>query len=149
MHMPNETISNSDVKTAEPVSAPLVIPAKESGSLSISHLISFCAIGLGICFFLPWFSFLFVKPSGFDFAKDGGVYLLLWILPFFCVLTFFAGVTKTSQRNAAIFTGILPFVILGIGCTNLGADLLKALEIGGYGGLGFGLALIVLPCLEP
>jgi hypothetical protein len=140
--MPDETIIKTETQSSE---IPTATPSGQSVSLNVSHVLGFCAIGLGICFFLPWFSILFVKPTGFDFAKEGGVYLLLWMLPIFCVLTFFAGVTKTSQKNAAIFTGILPFVILAIGCVNLGSDLLKALEIGAYAGLGLGLALIVLP----
>jgi hypothetical protein len=138
--MPEDTITETASKSSDTPTS----NAGQSVSLNASHVLGFCAIGLGICFFLPWFNIIFAKPSGFDFAKEGGVYLLLWLLPFFCILTVFAGVTNTSQQNAAVFTGIMPFVILGIGCFNFGADLLKALEFGGYAGLGLGLALIVL-----
>jgi hypothetical protein len=142
MNMPDETITKTVAESSE--KPPVASSDGQSVSLNISHVLGFCALGLGICFFLPWFNMLFARPSGYDLTKAGDAYLLLWMLPLFCVLTFFAGVTKTSQKNAAYFTGILPFAIVTVGCFNLGTDLLKALEFGGYASLGFGLALIVL-----
>ena len=118
----------------------------QSVSINVSHLIGFCALGLLGCFFLPWVTLVFRKVSGFDFTKLGGIYLSLWSIPFFCVLTFFAGITKTSQRNASIFTGILTFGAFGLGVADVGADIFKILEFGGYGSLLLAFLLLALPC---
>jgi hypothetical protein len=117
----------------------------QSVSLNLSHVVGFCALALLGCFFLPWLQILFARPSGFNFAQEGGKYLLLWSIPVFCVLTFFAGITKTSQRAAAQFTGMLPFCFLGVGLYSEGADLMKVLTIGAYASLVLGLLLILLP----
>lgn len=139
-------MTDENIITTESKSNPSLTQAS-SGSISanVSHLIGFCALGLLGCFFLPWITMLFSKVSGFAFTKIGGFYLSLWAIPFFCVLTFFAGITKTSQKNAAVFTGILPFAALGLGLAEAGSGIFKALEIGGYGSLILGLLLLVLP----
>ena len=113
----------------------------QSVSLNLSQAVSLCAVGLLICFFLPWISFFLGKPSGLDFAKEGGRWLLLWSIPIFCVLTIFAGITKRSQKIVAQFTGALPFFVLGFGLYHEGKDLLRVLEIGAYAGLALGLVL--------
>lgn len=140
--MPNDvpTAASEGAQTNESQAA-----INQNVSFNLSHLVGFCALGLLACFFLPWISFLFGKVSGFDFTKSGGLYLSLWAIPVFCILTFFAGVTKTSQQNAAIFTGLLPFVALAVGLADIGPELFKVLEIGGYGSLIFGLLLVILP----
>ena len=86
-----------------------------NGYWNLSHVVSICAGGLLISFFLPWITFLFGKPSGLDFAKEGGKFLFLWSIPIFSALTIFAGVTKQSQKIIAQLTGALPFAVLGFG----------------------------------
>lgn len=117
----------------------------QSPSLPISQLISLCAAGLFVSFFLPWLHVLFARPSGFDFAKEGGKLLLLWAIPIFCALTIFAGITKRSQKIVAQLTGALPFFVLGFGLYKEGKDLLRVLDNGAYVGLALGLVMFLLP----
>ena len=125
----------------------------KSVSLNTSQLISACAVGLIICFFLPWISFLFWgKPSGFELAKEGAktkgdavAFAFLWAIPFFSLVTFLAGMVKQSQKNIAQFTGAFPFAALAYGLYYVGSDLMKILEFGAYISLLLGLVLFILP----
>ncbi len=114
-----------------------------SATLSKSQAITICAVGLLICFFLPWISFL-GSASGFDLTKVGGKSLLLWSLPIFSALTILAGMTKNRSKSLAQFTGALPFFVLAYGLYNVGSDLIRILAIGGYLSLILGLALFIL-----
>jgi hypothetical protein len=113
--------------------------------LTRSHLVSFCAAGLFICFFLPWISFWLGKPSGYDFAKGGGNAPLLWAIPILSAVTVFAGLAKKGAKLMGYITGVMPFVVLGYSLYHEGSDLLRALAIGAYLGLTLGLVLIILP----
>ena len=115
-------------------------------SLNRSQLMSICALGLAICFFLPWLNLFFGKPSGFDIAKqEGGKALLLWSVPIFSALTIFANLTGRNQKIVAQLTGALPFIILAYALSQGGRDVLRLLEVGAYVSLVIGLALFVLP----
>ncbi len=116
-----------------------------SVSLNMSHAISLCAAGLLICFFLPWIAIFMARPSGFAFAKEGGNFWLLWSIPIFSVLTIIAGITKSSQKVIAQFTGAVPFFVLSYALYHNGKDLMHALDTGAYGSLVLGLALFILP----
>ncbi len=116
----------------------------QSTSLNVSQAVNVCAAGLLGCFFLPWINFFLGKPSGLDFAKEGGKFLLFWAIPIFCVLTIIAGITKQSQKIIARTTGELPFLILGYGLYQMGKDVLQIIEIGGWACLALGLVLFLL-----
>ena len=118
---------------------------QSSVTLEVPHLIGLCAIGLLIAFFLPWINLAFIKPSGFELAKQGGKYLLLWVIPAFSALTFFAGIAREGLKGAAQLTGLLPFLFLMVGIYTDGTDILKTLDYGGYTSLAAGLGLIILP----
>lgn len=143
MVMPDEIIMSSESKSPE--AASISATGNESVSFSVSHAVALCAAGLLVCFFLPWVNILIGKLSGFDFAKDSSQYYFLWLLPFCCVVTFLAAISKNPIRVVAQITGCLPFAILGYGLSQVGADLLKLLEIGAYFGFALGLALLILP----
>ncbi len=143
--MPEEKKSDSNIDATHNRPLTAAITETQSVSLNKSHLVTFCAAGLLVCFFLPWINLLFCKPTGLDFAKDGGKGLLLWAIPIFSALTIVAGVTKRSQKHVAQFAGLLPFFALGFGLYNSGTDLMHILEVGAYGSLALGLLLIILP----
>jgi hypothetical protein len=133
--------------TKDPASGqPIKGPGNENQSVSIntSQLVGLCAAGLAVCFFLPWIQILFGKPSGFDFAKQGEEYLLLWSIPILSAITVIAGMAKLSQKVVAQMTGAVPFIVLGIGLYHIGKDLLKVLEIGAYAGLALGLVMFII-----
>ena len=125
----------------------------QSVSINTSQLVSICAVGLIICFFLPWISFFFWgKPSGFDLAKLGAkaegnavALVFLWAIPFFSLVTVLAGMVKQSQKNIAQFTGVLPCAALAYALFYHGSDLMKILEFGAYISLFLGLVLFILP----
>lgn len=114
---------------------------QRTGSKGFLPLLS---AGLFVCFFLPWMRiFIFGKPSGFDSAKEGGAYSLLWALPIFSAITIIAGLAKSGQQLAGVITGVLPFIVLGVGLYHIGPDLFSVLEIGAWAGLALGLATII------
>jgi hypothetical protein len=130
--------------TPKTESAP-VTTEHQTASACRTQLVSLCAIGLGVSFFLPWAHILFASPSGFDLQKDGGGQLLLWLIPFFCVVTIVAGFANASQHVAARITGVLPFLV-GVYCySQIKDDLFHVLAVGAYLSLFFGLLLLILP----
>jgi hypothetical protein len=126
-------------------SAPAATPKNQTVTLSRAHIVNLCALGLGICFFLPWAQILGGNISGFDLQKAGGGQLLLWSIPVFCLITIFAGITKHSQTIAGRFTGALPFAVGVYWYMKLGQDMFQILTFGAYLSLAFGLALLILP----
>ena len=122
-----------------------VAPENQTISLSRAQLVNLCALGLGISFFLPWAQFLGASISGFDLQKLGDRQRLLWLIPIFCAITIFAGITKRSQKIAGQLTGALPFVIGVYWYMKLGGDMFRILAFGAYLSLAFGLALFILP----
>ena len=116
-----------------------------SVSLNKSQLISLCATGLLICFFLPWARILGQDLSGFDLQKLGGNQKALWLIPISCGITIVAGYLKQGQKSAAQFAGVLPFFTLAYWLHQLGIDVVKnVLAFGAYAGLGLGLLLLIL-----
>jgi hypothetical protein len=118
---------------------------KQTASLGRTQLVNLCAAGLGVSFFLPWAQFLDGNFSGFDLQKTGDGQRLLWLIPIFCAITIFAGVTKRSQQIAAQLTGALPFIVGIYWYYKIGSDLTHMLTYGAYLSLIFGIALFVLP----
>jgi hypothetical protein len=110
-----------------------------------AQLVGLCAAGLGISFFLPWARFFGGNPSGFDLQKMGDQHRLLWLIPIFCVITIFAGITKRSQQIAGQITGALPFCVGIYWYTKLGSDLFHIMDYGAFLSLAFGVALFILP----
>jgi len=103
--MPDEiTITKkSDSESTIPAAA----PRNQAISLGRTELVSLCAAGLGVSFFLPWASIFGGSISGFDLQKAGDEQRLLWVIPIFCAITIFAGITKRSQQlspNSPVFS---------------------------------------------
>jgi hypothetical protein len=117
----------------------------QTASLVRAQLVNLCALGLGVSFFLPWAQVLFRTVSGFDLQKAGDEQLLLWLIPIFCVITIFAGITKQKQNFVARVTGLLPFIILTYWFNKIGSDVGHILTYGAYLSLIFGTGLLVLP----
>ena len=120
-------------------------PENQTVSLGRAQLVNLCAAGLGVSFFLPWVNILGGNVSGFDLQKLGNEQRLLWIIPIFCAITFFAGVTKRSQKIAGQLTGALPFAVGVYWYTKLGSDMFHVLTFGAFLSLAFGAALFILP----
>lgn len=120
-------------------------PENQPVSLNRAQLVNLCALGLGVSFFLPWVQFFGANLSGFDLQKAGDEQRLLWIIPVFCAITIFAGITKRSQQIAGQLTGVLPFCVGGYWYSKLGSDLFHILTYGAFLSLAFGVALLILP----
>jgi hypothetical protein len=120
-------------------------PANQTVSLGRAQLVSLCAAGLGVSFFLPWANFFGGNVSGFDIQKLGDQQRLLWLIPICCAITVFAGLTKRSQKIAGQLTGALPFCVGVYWYAKLGSDLFHILTYGAFLSLAFGAALIILP----
>jgi hypothetical protein len=100
---------------------------------------------LGVSFFLPWAQIFGDNLSGFDLQKLGDEQRLLWLIPIFCAITIFAGVTKRSQKIAGQLTGALPFAVGIYWYYKIGSDLFHVLTYGAFLSLAFGTALFILP----
>lgn len=120
-------------------------PENQTVSLNRTQLVSLCAVGLGVSFFLPWAHFFGAEPSGFDLQKLGDEQRFLWLIPIFSAITIFAGFTKRSQKIAGQLTGALPFCVGIYWYSKFGSDLTHILAFGAYLSLIFGAALFILP----
>jgi len=118
--------------------------ANQNVTLGRTQLVSLCAAGLGVSFFLPWAHFFGANPSGFDLQKLGDEQRLLWLIPILCAITIFAGVTKSRQKHVGQLTGALPFFVGIYWYCKLGSDLTNILAAGAYLSLIFGAALFIL-----
>jgi hypothetical protein len=140
--MPDTSEQNAAAAGTTPTSPTI---GQESVSLSLHHLVSLCAAGLVVCFFMPWIKILFGRPSGLELAKQGEVWILLWAIPFMGVITVLAGIAKINVREVAQVTGALPFAALMGPVFQHGKEIFSLLDFGAYAGLGLGLALLILP----
>ena len=138
--MPDEVTVKPKSETTTATTA----PDNQTVTVSRAHIVNLGALGLGICFFLPWVNILGGNISGFDLQKAGEGQLLLWSIPIFCLITIFAGLTKRSQQIAGQLSGTLPFVVGVYWYMNLGKDMFQILTFGAYLSLAFGAALLVL-----
>ena len=138
--MPDEI--NVKPKTESTPATPA--PANQTVSLGRTQIVNLCALGLGICFFLPWANFLGVYISGFDLQKEGSGQLLLWLIPILCLITIIAGMTKCRQTIVGRLTGALPFAVGVYWYMKLGNDMFQILTFGAYLSLACGLALLIL-----
>ena len=120
-------------------------PENQTVNLGRTQLVNLCAAGLGVSFFLPWAQFLGANISGFDLQKSGDGQQLLWLIPIFCAITIFAGITKRSQMIVGQLTGALPFCVGIYWYNKIGSDLFHILAYGAFLSLAFGVALFVLP----
>ena len=120
-------------------------PANQTITLGRVQIVNLCAVGLGICFFLPWANLWGGNISGFDLQKAGGGQLLLWLIPICCLSTIYAGVTKRSQQFAGQLAGALPFGVGIYWYSKIGDDFFHILTFGAFLSLAFGAALFVLP----
>lgn len=131
---------------SESASTPASSTPKNSTTSSIgTQLTNLCAIGLGVCFFLPWAQVFLGNPSGFDLQKLGDEKRLLWLIPIFCVLTLIASANRRAHLAIAQLTGILPFCAGLYWYSKLGSDLFHILAYGGYLSLIFGAVMFFLP----
>ena len=119
-------------------------PGGQAISLGRAQVVNFCALGIGICFFLPWVYILFSKVSGFDFQKISDKHKVLWLMPIFCAITLCAGLAGKSQKIAGQLAGLAPFAILGYGLFHQGKGLFDLLAPGAWLALVLGAALFVL-----
>jgi len=113
-------------------------------AITKGQLISGCAFGLIICFFLPWVDLLVVKPSGFDLQQADGSAKLFWLIPLLAAFALIAGLTGKSSRTAASVAGAAPFALLAYRLSIDGSDLLRVLAPGAWLSLALGLVLIIL-----
>ena len=136
------------MSSTNPPETPQPEPPSQQGPSTISvgyvQAINLCAVALGACFFAPWMTILWAKPSGFDFQKTDQSAKLLWCLPIFSAITLCAGLMGKSQKEVAQLAGITPFIILGYGLSQSGKELIDLMAPGAWAALVLGGALFVL-----
>ncbi|NBV21811.1 MAG: hypothetical protein EBS05_07805 [Proteobacteria bacterium] len=120
--------------------APASAPPPNAGRIQATNL---CALALGGCFFLPWMQIFGGQLSGFEFQKLSEVGKFFWLMPIFCGLTLFAGLTGKSQQIAGQLAGAAPFAILAYGLNQFGRNLIDALAPGAWIGLILGVVLFL------
>jgi hypothetical protein len=107
-------------------------PQDQNVNLGRTELVSLCAAGMGVSFFLPWANFFGANLSGFDLQKMGAEQRLLWLIPIACALTILLGVKKISQKVVGHITSALPFGVGLYWYNKLGSDLTHILAYGAY-----------------
>jgi hypothetical protein len=132
-------------KKSDSESTSAAAPGNQVVSVGRTELVSLCALGLGVSFFLPWANVLFGTLSGFDLQKMGDEHRLLWAIPVFCVVTITAGFAKQSQKHVAQITGVLPYIVGVYWYLKLKDDFFHILTYGAFLSLAFGAALLILP----
>ena len=116
------------------------------------------ALGLIICFFLPWLNhtgslnkgFEFPpdkQASGFDFAQTSGCDIL-WLMPILAIITIWCGFTGRSQKFAAQLAGSMPLFILAIGVQESRGWLLF-LELALWPWLALVLGIVLIQRVSP
>jgi hypothetical protein len=147
-HQETNPTDKTNMDTPNPQNTSEQSQALESKGAVISvgktQVANLCAIGIGISFFMPWINLLFVRPSGFDIQGASNDGKILWLMPCFCLLTLFAGLTGKSQQVAGQLAGASPFLLLVGGIYQNGSDILKALEPGAWLALGLGAVLFIV-----
>lgn len=146
-HQPQEIIMADEITVKPKSESTPATAASENQNVSLgrTQLVNLCALCLGVSFFLPWVNILGGTVSGFDLQKLGDQQRLLWLIPIFCAITIFAGMTKRSQKIAGQLTGALPFAVGAYWYYKLGSDMFHILTFGAYLSLAFGAVLFILP----
>jgi hypothetical protein len=98
------------------------------------------------CFFMPWISFLFGTPSGYQLQQipDDKI-KLVWLIPGIALVSLIAAVTKKGVVTAAQAAGAMPFLALLYYRIKLGEGIFQALQIGAYITLALGAVLFITP----
>ena len=143
--MSETSTSQSNSTPANPTSTPSGEgSASQNPGLNMPQVVSMCAGGLFISFFLPWATIMGGNISGFELQKLGEYHKLLWLIPVCSVITIAGGVTGKGQRLAAQVTGALPYFTLIYWFYQLGKDLTEIMTVGAYLSLGLGLVMFIL-----
>jgi hypothetical protein len=109
-------------------------------------LVGACAIALCAVFFCPWIMILHVPLSGFDLAKSGGEFRLFALVPLGALWALCADATGGRAQIAKLVAGAIPLLLFAYYYSQEEANLLDALQPGGYGLLGISVAIILVPC---
>lgn len=117
--------------------------ASHDVTLNRRYIIIGCAVGLCVCFFLPWINLFVVAPSGLDLAKGAGNAWLFFGLPIFAIFAFTAAVTGKGYTFPALLAGLTPFAILLYGLNQTGSGIFQSLAVGAWISLGLGIALFL------
>jgi hypothetical protein len=91
-----------------------------------------CAASIIIFFFLPWAQFMGLSASGYNLGDFGSYANLVWLIPGSSVLLIILAVNGKDLKIVGILTGVLPFLGLLYGFSEVGGDLFQILGIGAY-----------------
>jgi hypothetical protein len=131
-----------------PAPSPVRSPAAPTSGSSpkLQHtLVAVGAATLCFSFFLPWVKLLGAGLNGLDIQKHFESYRLVWLMPVLAIgvlLLNLAGLTTGGIRR---FVGLCPFAILAYAMSQLGVELLKEIQVGGWLALLAGAVLILIP----
>jgi hypothetical protein len=113
---------------------------------NIHYMIGLCSLALIGCFFIPWVSFLVVRPSGYELMQlPERAVKWLWLIPFAGVIGLLTAITRKVVAPTAHIAGALPFIALLYFRAEQGKGLFQALEVGAYLTLFTGAVLFILP----
>ena len=137
---------------SEHVIAEVPQQTKSSALTERQIFIALLSILLAICFFLPWFSVLGQKVSGFDLFKmetTGINGRLLIVIPGVALMSLLTAIGKLEQaRGMSILAGCLPLIVLAYFWSQEGSGIFQILGVGAH--LSLLLAgLLVLMGLAP
>lgn len=119
--------------------------SESAGAIRLTPTMFGCGI-LVISFFLPWLSILGVNISGVNLHEVWGPGQFTWLIPVIAGGALISAFMGKRDGVLAQIAGGIPFIFLAVGLNQIGPDLMKGLEIGGWGTLLSGLFLL---CVAP
>ena len=101
-----------------------------------------------VSFFLPCISFMGGNLTGLDIQKYFTSYRIIWLMPALAGIVLMLSIFKVNTDFIRRVAGLSPFGIVLYAMNGLGADVIKAFQIGAWIALVSGLALIFIPSPE-
>lgn len=104
------------------------------------------AAGMIVAFFLPWAEFFGFRPSGFEFGEVGTLYgNLAWLVPGGALAVLGVGLSGRESWWLRAGVGLVPWIALAYGFSQMGTTVFRVLIYGAYAGLVCGAVLAGWP----
>lgn len=137
----SQTKISTDSAVQRPADAPAATATRSPAEV-LGQPQNLCAVGIIVCFFLPWAQLFMLNASGFQLQQLGSYGTLAWVIPLLAAATLIAAFNGSANKALPLATGCAPFLGLAYALAKAGGDLFHVLAIGAYLTLLAGAGLI-------